>query len=60
MNDPDQHRNENGEPALEAVAEIADVGIDIASEGIVDTVVDGVTAVAEIAGELIGGVLDIG
>lgn len=60
MNDPNQQQRVNGESTLEVVGEAAEIGVDVASEGIVDMAIDGVTAVAEIAGEVVGGVLDIG
>lgn len=57
MTDPNQQREEHGGAALEVVGDVAEVGVDIATEGIVDMAVDGASAAAEIAGDLLGGIL---
>ena len=56
MTDPDQRHNEaNG--TLDVLEDVADIGGEIATEGIVEMAFDGVTAAAEIAGEVVLGVL---
>lgn len=57
MSDPNQQREEHGRAALEVVGDVAEVGVDIATEGVIDMTLDGVSAAAEIAVDIVGGVL---
>jgi hypothetical protein len=53
MSDPNQRQNESND----SLGEAADNGGEIATEGIVEMAFDGVTATAEMAGEVVLGVL---
>lgn len=59
MTDPNHQRRENGESLPDAVAEVLEVGADLPSEGLVDMTLEGLSAAADIAGDVVGGVLSI-
>jgi len=57
MNDPNRQQKEDGGSSFDVLEDVADIGGDIATDGIVDMALDGLSAAAEIAGDVVGGVL---
>lgn len=61
-NPNDKNRSSVGETVAEVGGEAADIGVEVAAEGVVGVVVDGALGVAEAAGEIaidvVGGVFE--
>ena len=57
MTDPNQQQKEDSGASLDVLEGVTDIGGDIATDGIVDMALDGLSAAAEIAGDVVGGVL---
>ena len=57
MIDPNQQQKNGNGSSFDVLEDVADIGGDIATEGIVDMALDGLSTAAEIAGEVVGGVL---
>lgn len=59
MQDSNKDRREIIEPGVDLAEGTVEIGSEVvAAEGMIDIVADGVSGVAEVAGDLIGGIFD--